>query len=689
MSNASKPPGMIKRFITSVWSWLLLLLIIAGYVALTIKTTIDNTGYILTPPGLPLYQATSEANTIHLNPTGWPDKSSQAYRHSSVGAATIPIPYSWLLALESPKQDPLRLLSGKEPLFVDEYLPRLGFIKQKKTASNPNGLPIGLTKTPNVYFPGIDRKDTAAGFNCAACHTGQLIHGDTRYIVDGAPANIDFGLLNQTLGAALAQTVISAKVPVYNDRFSRFAERVLGNNDNRLSRQQLSAALSKTVRFMSEAQDSIEVTEGFSRLDTMNRIGNQVFGHAMQRSENHTAINAPVNFPHLWTTPWFNWLQYDGSIMQPLVRNTSETLGTKAYLDTQGPAEQRFATSAGISDLVKMQNWLAGKHPKRNDNTFNGLSEPTWPETFPAIDKEMTEKGKTLYQQHCQECHLPSVDSDEFWEDKNWQKITYVSKLNTITQTPDSYLKLNIVPLSVIGTDAAQAEVMAKRTVDTTGLNLATQVCTPAKSVNSTITYASAFAGMDDIPADMTVLRHVPFKDSATANFGLALGAVVDQTNQQWFKQNHTPRAEQAGLEGNRPNCLQVGKGYKARPLNGIWATAPFLHNGSVPTLYDLLSPLEDRPDFVQLGSHHFDAGKVGIQQDESLNKKLIAQQSASHSLTPDYKDGLFILDTRQAGNRNTGHVFDDEETESVSGIIGPKLTEEEKLALIEYLKSL
>jgi RoxA-like, cytochrome c-like len=39
---------------------------------------------------------------------------------------------------------------------------------------------------------------------------------------------------------------------------------------------------------------------------------------------------------------------------------------------------------------------------------------------------------------------------------------------------------------------------------------------------------------------------------------------------------------------------LQAGRGYKARPLNGIWATAPYLHNGSVPTLYDLLLPADN-----------------------------------------------------------------------------------------------
>ena len=61
---------------------------------------------------------------------------------------------------------------------------------------------------------------------------------------------------------------------------------------------------------------------------------------------------------------------------------------------------------------------------------------------------------------------------------------------------------------------------------------------------------------------------------------------------------------------------------YRARSLNGIWATAPYLHNGSVPTLYDLLLPKkrkgdpedgEYRPEKFQVGSRQFDPDKVGI----------------------------------------------------------------------------
>ncbi len=59
---------------------------------------------------------------------------------------------------------------------------------------------------------------------------------------------------------------------------------------------------------------------------------------------------------------------------------------------------------------------------------------------------------------------------------------------------------------------------------------------------------------------------------------------------------------------------------YKARSLNGIWATAPYLHNGSVPTLYDLLLPVnareaapKARPVTFKVGAREFDPVKVGF----------------------------------------------------------------------------
>ena len=686
MNGQTASPSRTMRVLKSKWSWAsLLIVLICIYVVFRVISVIDSLNYALSPAELPEYQ---QMETQLVNQIGWQDENSEWFHHASQGTATIPIPYSWFVALEEPKSSPWLVFLGKKKPFKNEYLLRLGFIGQDKTTPNPDALPIGLARTESIFFPGLNRQDVAVGFTCAACHTGQIAYENTRYVVDGGPAMIDLGLLTQTMGAALGQTALSSQFPILDGRFDRFARKVLGSNYNVLSKATLKGQLTKTIKQLSTTSDVINVTEGFSRLDALNRIGNTVFNADMQRPSNYSPITAPVNFPHIWTTSWFNWVQYDASIMQPLIRNTGEALGVKSMLDTTGQNDQRFATSANVNNIVAIENWLGGTHPKENGNKFNGLLAPKWPAGLPAIDKSLATKGEGLYQQKCKGCHLPAISPEsEFWSDKHWEKIKYTEN-GVATETTESYLKLKVIRLDKIGTDPAQATVLGARTVDTTDLNLNTQVCTlvsPDLLQDGVYkTNANSLTGYSN--SDDQILSYVPFNDSATSMFGLALGAVVERTNEQWFKQNYISAEQRYVYEGKRPNCLQVNQGYKARPLNGVWSTAPFLHNGSVANIYDLLSTQAERPTFVQLGSHKFDVNHLGIVQNDDVKSLNDKKNLKSHELTDDYSEGLFILDTREPGNHNTGHIFDDVKQ---PGRIGKKLTGDEKLAIIEYLKTL
>lgn len=96
---------------------------------------------------------------------------------------------------------------------------------------------------------------------------------------------------------------------------------------------------------------------------------------------------------------------------------------------------------------------------------------------------------------------------------------------------------------------------------------------------------------------------------------------------------------------------------YKARPLNGIWATAPSLHNGSVPNLGELLLPPAQRSKKFAVGRREFDAQNVGFQTAEV--------------------PGAFIFDTARAGNASSGHDY------------GTTLSPGDRQALLEYLKSI
>lgn len=110
-------------------------------------------------------------------------------------------------------------------------------------------------------------------------------------------------------------------------------------------------------------------------------------------------------------------------------------------------------------------------------------------------------------------------------------------------------------------------------------------------------------------------------------------------------------------------------EGYQAPPLDGIWATAPYFHNGSVPTLYEVLKS-SARPQryqrVISTQREHYDARHVGW---HVQREKLPKPQSAA--------DRRAIFDSTIPGYNHGGHTFGDD------------LTEEERWAIIEYLKTL
>lgn len=132
---------------------------------------------------------------------------------------------------------------------------------------------------------------------------------------------------------------------------------------------------------------------------------------------------------------------------------------------------------------------------------------------------------------------------------------------------------------------------------------------------------------------------------------------------------------------------------YIARPLDGIWATAPFLHNGSVPTLYDLFSPVQERPLAFCVGPNiEFDPEKVGLAVRECPETLFDPHTSEFH------------FDAAKAGNRNIGHEFRgepgkpldkegkhvcDDPKKRPMGVLGCAIKPEDRKALVEYLKTI
>lgn len=641
----------------------LLALVLLGYAASS--TTVAVIFNKLTPPKLPTTAAASKQIALDQN---WSDETRARFHHMSQGTSTFPVPAAWMMALEQPEASPWGLLIPRtRASFMDTgHLRRFGFIPSSQSAYNSLGLPVGFATTKFQNLAGISATSTSIGLTCAACHTGHFEYEGTEFVVDGGPSTIDLDAFSGALGAALGQTLMSATLPVPNRRFTRFATRVLGQAADPAAKAQLKADLEAAL--LAAPSDQFNVLEGHGRLDALNRIGNQVFAENVNRPDNYTPISAPVNFPHIWTAMWFSWVQYDGSIMQPLVRNSGEALGVHAHVNMTAPKDQgRFSAAIPVDNLNWIETTLAGKTHPQQAQAFGGLNHPKWPDALPPLDAAKVDAGRQLYGKHCAGCHLPELGSDKFWRGKYFRKITY-QKDGQMVETNQPYLDLHIIPLRALNTDPGQSEILLKRTVNTAGneisgakpLGLNTTVCAPRK-----------------VGPGAPSLVETPVTDGPQLNFGLALGALVEMVNTRWFDNNGVSDKDRAGFQGGRPNCLQARGGYKARPLNGVWATSPFLHNGSVPTLDDLLRPVDERPRFVQLGSLAFDAEKVGVKQ-----------PNLTRNVYPAYRDGFFILDTSLAGNRNTGHAFGVGADGDKKGVIGPHFSDTERAALIEFLKS-
>jgi mono/diheme cytochrome c family protein len=563
---------------------------------------------------------------------GIPKEKLSWFYHADQGTRTFGFPYEWFMALEQPTIP--WLLFTEVGLFSDTaYLDRYGFIPDT-IIPGKKALPIGFAQGGPMLDPTgalwrnprNKQEMTGVGLTCAGCHTGSFTYKDTAVVIDGGPALTDLFKMKQGMGVAL---VLTRYLP---GRFSRFAERILGPDatldDRETLKNQLDQVIAqyKLVKNLEERVASQSILEGYGRLDALNRIGNQVFSIDLKKPENYAGSSAPVHYPRIWNTPWFDWVQYNGSIMQPMVRNAGESLGVSAELNLTDPSKDFYKSSVNIKSLDEMEQMIKGNNPPNAKDGFSGLKSPKWPgDILPPVDQKLAAQGAELYKTHCQECHRPPVTNEAFYDfnNKDWW---------TKNQIGEAILKVENIPISHIGTDPAQAADMANRTV-----------ATPA---------------------------HLEIHETS---FALALGAVVEKTVNYIYDQKRPPMsaAERQAANGNMKNELRKDLAYKVRPLNGIWATPPYLHNASVPTIEDLLGDPEKRPAKFYLGSREYDPVKLGYKTDPITNG--------------------FEFDTSIRGNSNRGHEFrkDYNKDKEIKGVIGPALSADDRKALIEYLKTL
>lgn len=686
------------------------LLIAIGLVALVavaefpdqVRAMLPQKGILvnLLPPPLPAVPETKAAFWLDQN---WSLKDRHWFHHASQGTATFPVPYKWFMALEQPRLD----LFSKPGMMKDSaYLEGFGFIPSPQSiqtdtttlrrfgyanvyettqvpdrstgwtpAENVDGLPVGFARMTGVVDPATGRREEdKIGLTCAACHTGQIHYQGVDVRFDGGPAMTDLKKLELATGLSIAYTLY---VPF---RFQRFADRVLGPDASKTDREALKQKLSAIGTFLIDwaktQQKTIEAKttwngrqqqdteEGFGRLDALNRIGNQVFSQDLALSgvkgfeKNLHAQDAPVSYPAIWTVPWFKFAQYDASIEQPLIRNAGEALGVTALLNLSDvyPEDRLWRSSVHIRTLGWIEDMLRGPDPfKSAEPKFGGLLAPKWPSQILGdawkLKPDRVERGRAIYTEMCSGCHLPAIDTPAFWSSTHWEPSGDSKVLNAVT-----------IPLEEINTDPEQSLVLSNRIVDVPGF-LKVNTADLQKWWQCDIPTAS------ESPNEMV--------------YALGLMTVVDLVARKWMDNEKVPEAERAKLWNlARKNCLNPAPDprYRARPLNGIWATAPYLHNGSVPSLYWLLKPQNERPRKFCMGRRDYDPVMVGfaVTADEKC-KTGETQFSAGSENDP------------IQGNSVLGHSFERKPGEDKRpGVIGRMFKDDaERYDLIEYLKTL
>lgn len=584
---------------------------------------------------------------------GWTQAQADWWSNINQGSRLIPAP--WMQALEQPAPG-----AGK---FMDvAYL--AGFRILPPRAGAPVGaLPVGfavdtgpdddLVKTRLRWFAGQDGNQPWVGLTCATCHTAQIDYQGQSIRVFGAPNLFDFQSFIEALDQALIQTRDSAAPGADGARWDRFAKAVLqGPGDTPANRAQLLSALNQLIALeqQSASLNDTPLRYGYGRVDAVGHIFNRVlmFGGADQPVP-HNAADAPVSYPHLWDITKEYQVQWDGIAKNSKLantpfdygamgRNTGEVLGVFGETVLQPKSSvlsTGYASSVQIVNLNQIETLLTILKPAPwpGDRFAQpGAIDVTGPNGQKLAPDQVVAAGRQLFDGMCSSCHGGKLNAHGGIE----QVLTF-SQLGP-TNLTDIWMACN-----------AWADKGAGGALTGTPVNYINGA--PLQSIdNVSSLLTTAVIG--------SMLHKSP--DMAHAALQSVFGTALPHPQPR-------PQANMTAAqvkEQRKAQCMAAASdplmAYKARPLDGIWATAPFLHNGSVPTLYDLLLPPAQRPVTFLMGARQFDPKKVGYATDAAA------------------PGNSFTYDTRLAGNSNAGHVY---------GV--DTLSETQRLELLEYLKTL
>lgn len=610
---------------------------------------------------------------------GWSDADRMAWYTTTQGSRLLPL--DWALALEEAERE--------NPFFSEENMRALGYLPAPVSTRNPHGLPIGFVVDQEESsradimcetFPetcnGFVMRKPWLGMTCSACHTNEIEYEGTRIRVEGAPALADFQSFLERILAALEATAAD------DDRFDRFARSVLGANLSVPTRLALRAQLAEQIAWQQRLIDAnhTELRYGYGRLDAQGHILNKVAAVGGGAPYDGGVVSdAPASYPHIWNTAQQDKIQWNGiarnilsipifnknTDIGALVRNTSEVIGVFAHIEI---------SPRWMSGLLGYRSSLRAEKMIDLEQQLARLKSPRWPEeVLPEIDWAKAERGRAHFEVHCASCH-----TDLAWDD---------------LVTP---IKVQMQPIIDGGTDiflacntfvhrANAGKYEGRRPFMLKGPKIEAEDFTRDMLTNAAV--GAVIGRADELAGSLfdDIFRRAGSPERVERSDGFDyLPGVTDPAKKELAQACLTSR--DAKLPGEETILA-----YKSRPLNGIWATAPYLHNGSVPTLYDLLlpSPLRvsvpegdvlpapgagDRPASFHVGSRVFDPARVGFATQPS---QLLVRGDGEIVETFEFR----VYEPGGApipGNFNSGHEY------GTQGLSDPQRWE-----LVEYLKTL
>jgi hypothetical protein len=284
-----------------------------------------------------------------------------------------------------------------------------------------------------------------------------------------------------------------------------------------------------------------------------------------------------------------------------------ELIGVFAAIDPgTSPPSRGYVSSLPLSNLRALERRL------------KTLKSPTWPEdVLPPINRDLARAGRDVFLQQCEHCHL-DVGRD----------------------SPRHRLITTMVPVSEVKTDPRAAEHIMNARGKTGFL----------EGMKRYI-YVGGPIGHTDTAFHITAntVMHIVVGKLAPHSLNKPMHRVENSS----AGSESDPKQDEMVQHSKHEPQLQ----YKAPPLNGVWAAGPYMHNGSIPNLYEVILPPDQRTKRFSVGRREFDPAKVGFVSDPA--------------------EGTFEFDTTLEGNQNVGHPF------------GAHLTDTERWQLVEYLKSI